>query len=176
MNIIDIQDGYITINGTTLSAVVTEVAVSGKVIWKEQTLLLKSGKEKTFNGFDDTNISISLIFFRPSDKPDERYKHIALLTKAYKAVQEKVAVSYQVTGDVFKAAEISEVFFESFSYTDGDDAIPASITLIEKVPKIDLIQRQQTPDAEATDAEMIVEAMSDEEKIALSSLEGYYNE
>lgn len=173
MSSIRIDGGIISINDEELSAVIDSVMVNQEVVWKENTLLLESGNEKVFNGFQDAEINIALTIFEPHDGGTERFASLAILGNAFKALEDGKAVVYQIYGDIFEALSIREAVFSALSHTEVDDSIQVSMTLKENAPKVAAVQSQQSSASSAeSQPEAEWSAMSDEEERGVKDMEG----
>lgn len=155
MNSIRIEDGNISINDAVLPAVVTSISINNEVVWKEQTMLLKSGNEKTFNGFKDAVIDIALTIFEEHDGGTSRFEALGILENAFKAMEEETAAAYQIYGEVFTSAAIKEVFFSNLSVLSMNDSFEVNVSLKENNPKVAAVQEQQ---AASSSSETLPEA------------------
>ena len=144
MSSIRIEDGLIELDDKRLSAVVSSISVNNEVVWKEQTMLLESGNEKIFNGFQDAQIDIALTIYEEHDGGKTRFEDMQRLSAAFKALQEKEAVVYQIYGDIFEALSIREVVFSYMTTMMVDDTLQVNITFKENNPKVSAVQKQQS--------------------------------
>lgn len=169
------RSGRLWINGKGINGVVSSIMVDGSVIWKEQTLLLQSGNEKTFNGFSDSEITINLRIYELMEGKVSRYDSLAIINDAFKSVEDKKSVPYQLEGDIFRAMQLKEAFFSTMNVNEIDDSLLVTIVLRENRPSVSKVQDQQQPKPEPEKAAIEPVAMSDGEKAALTRLEGVYN-
>lgn len=166
-------EGYLYIGGRRLNAIVRSVSVNNEVVYEEQTLLLESGNEKVFNGFGDALMELSVTILEKTEGGTERYSDLQALQNAYKAMENKKAVVYQVYGDIFSAMAIKEAVFSSLSVITVDDTFDCTVALKENNPKVAAVQSQQTSESAAkADAEAEFSAISEEEERQLRELEG----
>lgn len=172
MSSIRIDGGLIELDDKPLKAVVSSVSVNNEVVWKEQTMLLESGNEKIFNGFQDAQIDIALTIYEEHDGGLTRYEDMLRLSKAFKAMSEKEAVVYQIYGTLFEALSIREVVFSYMSTMEVDDSLQVNISFKENNPKVAAVQKQQSDSAASQEpAEAEWEPVSDEEVRGLEEVE-----
>lgn len=166
------DDGFLIINGKQLNALVTSVYINNEVVWQEQTLLLESGNEKTFNGFEDAKIDLSVVILEQHDGGMGRFADLQILQSAFKAMKDKEAVIYQLLGDLFLACAIKEAVFSSMSVSTVDDSFEVSISLKEHNPTVSAVQQQQTnTQFSGANAEASFQPMSEEEERKLREFE-----
>ena len=172
MSSIRINDGLMELDGRLLKAVVSSVSINNEVVWKEQTMLLESGNEKIFNGFQDAQIDIALTIYEEHDGGKARFEDMQRLSAAFKALKEKEAVVYQIYGDIFEALSIREVVFSYMTTMQVDDTLQVNITFKENNPKVSAVQKQQDSSAESpAPAEAEWSPISDAEARGLEELE-----
>ena len=101
MSSIRIEDGLIELDDKRLSAVVSSISVNNEVVWKEQTMLLESGNEKIFNGFQDAQIDIALTIYEEHDGGKNRFE------------DREVVFSYMTTMMVDDTLQVNITFKEN---------------------------------------------------------------
>lgn len=172
MSSIRIDGGLIELDDKPLKAVVTSVSINNEVVWKEQTMLLESGNEKIFNGFQDAQIDLSLVIYEEHDGGVTRYADMQRLSSAFKALKDKEAVVYQIYGSLFDALSIREVVFSYMTAMELDDSLQVNITFKENNPKVSAVQKQQmNTTANESAAEADWTPVSDEEVRGLEGVE-----
>lgn len=172
MSSIRINDGLMELDDKLLNAVVSSISINNEVVWKEQTMLLESGNEKIFNGFQDAQIDIALTIYEEHDGGKARFEDMQRLSAAFKALKEKEAVVYQIYGAIFEALSIREVVFSYMTTMQVYDTLQVNITFKENNPKVSAVQAQQSGSSESTaPAEAEWSPISDAEARSLEEVE-----
>lgn len=172
------DDFSLVVNGVTMSGFVERVSIGGQMIVEEQSLILTSGKEKTFNGFDDASIKIYFKMIEPEDGALTRYNKLLLITDAFKKIRNGAPTVYALEGQVFRAHQLKACLFMALTSDDSieTDSIDVIITLEEHAPVVAKVQRQQgSSSASAVPADNPPAVMTAAEQRKLAQLEGYYH-
>lgn len=142
--IITFEDGVISLAGVELPGIMTDLRVNGQVRFDEQKVDGQSGKSKTPQGFEDTEISAGLDLL--TDSESDCYEKLEALNKTFKGVDGKA--NPQVLTIVSRhllARGVREVVFSRLESTeiDEDDYIRASISFTEHNPPIVRTEKNQ---------------------------------
>ena len=168
---IAIDKGLLILNGEKLNVRVNTVSCSGEIIWKEETMLLESGKERTFNGYDASTVQIAATIFE-SEQGSTKFDNLKTLNNAFKAMEDKTASLWKLEGDVFRAVDITQARFVNFAFSENtdQDSIDITIELREEQPKVSAVQDQQKVVDSATEEPTVDEVgvSADEEKLIKS--------
>lgn len=169
------ERGSLFLNGYSLSATVNKVTVDDAVVWEKKTLLLESGNEKIFNGYEDSSITIDFTIYEALEGGETRYKHLNTAMAAFKKVEEKTAALYLLEGPLFKAMNLKEAYFDTINVTTVYDSFRVKVVLTENNPQVSKVQEQQQSASAAPKAEASFTGMSEAEKAKLERIEGVYN-
>lgn len=171
------DDGFLLISGVTYNCMVNQINIDGQIVMEENTVLLTSGKEKTFNGFDDSDIKIYATILEATDGGEERYKDLQLLNYAFKTIRYGQPVVYSLEGKLFKALQIKACIFNGLSIDQSlDDSILVVISLTEHEPVVKKVQAQQGSVSSEANVSVEPAQMSKSQIKKLEKLESYYNE
>ena len=171
------DDGFLLINGVTYNCIVNQINIDGQIVMKENTVLLTSGKEKTFNGFDDSDIKIYATILEATDGGEERYNDLQLLNSAFKSIRFGQPIIYNLEGKLFKSMQIKACIFSGLSIDQSlDDSILVVINLTEHEPVVKKVQEQQGSIESQATVSVEPAEMSKSQIKKLEKLESYYNE
>ena len=178
MNRLTIKEGLLHINGKLKGCVVQAVSCNGEIVWKEDTMLLASGIERTFNGYDVANISIAIIILEPEEDTKLRYEDLSIINYSFKQMEDETAALWNLEADVFRALGIKQARYVNFEYTTQDDSILCTLELREEQPTEAIIQEQQKEISKALEEEPSVSEpeMTKKEEALLRKVESYYQE
>lgn len=173
------NDFSLTVNGVTLPGFVERVSIGGQMVLGEAELLLTSGSEKTFNGFDDASVKLYLTMIEPTDGGTSRYDKLLILTSAFKKLRQGEPVVYALEGNVFRSHQLKAALFRGLSSDDGKDAdrLDVVISLVEHDPVVGKVQKQQgaaAQDGGTTDIQPTLMTAAENRK--LQALEADYHE
>lgn len=165
---IAIDNGLLVLDGKRLNVRVNTITCSGEIIWKEETMLLESGKERTFNGYDASTIQIAATIF-DDEKTSTKFNDLKTLSSAFKTMENDTAGLWKLEGDVFRAVDVTQARFVNFSFSENtdQDSIDITIELREEQPKVSAVQDQQKMVDSTTEEPTVDEigVSADEEKL-----------
>lgn len=160
--------GAVTIGGVRIDGIASAPVIKHAVLMDEQNTSNTSGRTKTFSGFNDADISFSIVMHT-----DSKYQAMADLTAAFRKMENGNPIIYDLDFPLAKACQVQTAIIKDMTSTEGDadGPIRAAITLTETDPSINLVQQQQnakiSPSAEQTDASIENDMIDDEDAAML---------
>lgn len=147
--------GSVYFGGTKLPGVLESLSVKGSMIIDRQNVEGASGKKKVFSGYDDGDISVSLILMEPdsgSSLPG-RYEALKVISGVFKALEGGLPVRYTLEAELAEALDITQVIFSSLDVSESKskDTIKVTLSFEEWSPVVSGTQAQQNAASTPTD-------------------------
>ena len=133
VKLLTFEDGVVRIDGKELPGILSDLRVSGKVRFDEQSVDKASGKKKTPQGWEDADISLTL--YLTTDGAGTCYDKLESLNGWFKKTDGKANPSiFTVTSRHLLARGVRRVVFSRLdsAETPQTDEIRASLTAEEK--------------------------------------------
>ncbi len=157
MKEITFEDGIVRLGGDDLPGELLSLRVSGKVRFDEQKVDKQSGKKKTPQGWEDSDIAISVILL--TDEESDCYEKLEILSGYFRKADPKANPEiYTVANRHATARNIRQVIFSSLdsSETNQSDTITANLAFVEHNPPI--IRTERSAAKTPTPAELKAKA------------------
>ena len=150
MTLLTFEDGVVQIGGEQLPGLLTDMRVSGQVRFDEQEVDKASGKKKTPQGWEDSDISLTL--YLTTDDDTDCYEKLETLNGFFKKTDAKANPEiFTVSNRHITARGIRQVVFSRLDSVEDvrTDEIRASLAFVEHNPPIVKLERAQaqTPTA-----------------------------
>ena len=162
VKLLTFEDGVVRIDGEELPGILSDLRVSGKVRFDEQSVDKASGKKKTPQGWEDADISLTL--YLTTDGSGTCYDKLESLNGWFKKTDGKANLSiFTVTNRHLLARGVRRVVFSRLdsAETTQTDEIRASLSFVEHNPPI--VRQEQAQAKTPTPGELAKKA---EEKAA----------
>lgn len=144
VKLLTFEDGVVRINGEELPGLLNDLKVSGKVRFDEQKVDKSSGKKKTPQGWEDTDISLTLHL--PTDESGTCYDKAEILNGFFKKTDGKANPTiFTVTNRHLLARGVRRVIFSRLDTAEDSktDEIRATLAFVEHNPPIVKLERAQ---------------------------------
>ena len=143
-NLITFEDGGVRLAGEEVPGILNSLRVDGKVRFDEQKVDGSSGKKKTPQGFEDSDIMISL--YLVTDDDTSCYDKLETLSGMFRKVDDKANPQiYMVANRHLLARGIHQVVFSKLQTAENDktDEITATLGFVEHNPPIVKTEKAQ---------------------------------
>jgi len=132
------EDGIVKIDGEALPGLLVDQSVDGQVKFDEQGVDGQSGKKRTPLGWEDTEVSLTLVLTTDAEGQDcyEKLEAINAIFRGHDAqANPKV---YEVVNRHLQARGVGKLIFSALSSveTDEDDVITAGLSFVEHNPPV----------------------------------------
>ena len=137
MKYITFEDGVVTLGGEDVPGILRTLTVDGKVRFDEQKVDQASGKKKTPQGFEDTDVMIGLVLV--TDEDSDCYEKLEKVSGMFRAVDDKANPKiYNVANRHLLARGVSQVVFSKLQSAENDstDEITVTLGFVEHNPPI----------------------------------------
>lgn len=137
MKLLTFEDGVVRIDGEELPGILSDMRVSGKVRFDEQEVDKASGKKKTPQGWEDTDISLTL--WLPTDEEGTCYDKAEILNGWFKKADGKANPQiFTVANRHLLARGVRRVVFSRLDTAENSqtDDIKATLAFVEHNPPI----------------------------------------
>ena len=144
VKLLSLEDGIVRIGGEELPGLLSDLRVSGKVRFDEQSVDKASGKKKTPQGWEDADISLTLTLL--TDESGTCYDKLAVLEGFFKKTDGKANPSiFTVANSHLLARGVRRVVFSRLDSSEScrTDEIRASLAFVEHNPPIIRQERAQ---------------------------------
>lgn len=141
---ITFEDGIVQLGGEEVPGILRTLSVDGKVRFDEQKVDGASGKKKTPQGFEDTDIMLGLVLL--TDDDSDCYEKLEKVSGMFRAVDDKANPKiYKVANRHLLARGVSQVVFSKLQSAENDttDEIAVSLGFVEHNPPILKTEKQQ---------------------------------
>ena len=143
-NLITFEDGVVTLAGEEVPGILHSLRVDGKVRFDEQKVDGSSGKKKTPQGFEDSDIMISL--YLVTDEDSSCYDKLETLSGMFRKVDDKANPQiYTVANRHLLARGVRQVVFSKFCSSENDrtDEIMVTLGFVEHNPPVVKTEKAQ---------------------------------
>ena len=143
-NLITFEDGVVTLAGEEVPGILHSLRVDGKVRFDEQKVDGSSGKKKTPQGFEDSDIMISLYLVTVDDS--SCYDKLETLSGMFRKVDDKANPQiYTVANRHLLARGVRQVCFSKLQTAENDrtDEITATLGFVEHNPPVVKTEKAQ---------------------------------
>lgn len=143
-NLITFEDGVLTLAGEEAPGILHSLRVDGKVRFDEQKVDGSSGKKKTPQGFEDSDIMLSL--YLVTDEDSGCYDKLETLSGMFRKVDDKANPQiYTVANRHLLARGVRQVVFSKLQTAENDatDEITATLGFVEHNPPIVKTEKAQ---------------------------------
>lgn len=144
------EQGILTIDGNKIfNSVVESYTIDGGVIMSESNIENQSGKTKSFDGYDDTSITINITLYNKHDEKGSvsvsRYDAMAVINSAFKKIDGKEPMVYNFDFPLAKSMNIKKGIIKHISVSVGKatSTLDCSIELVEFEPDVTPVQAQK---------------------------------
>ena len=165
VKLLTFEDGVVRIDGEELPGILSDLRVSGKLRFDEQSVDKASGKKKTPQGWEDADISLTL--YLTTDGSGTCYDKLESLNGWFKKTDGKANPPiFTVTNRHLLARGVRRVVFSRLdsAETTQTDEIRASLSFVEHNPPI--VRQEQAQAKTPTPGELAKKA---EEKAAAAA-------
>ncbi|MFR9012824.1 MAG: hypothetical protein ACLVI5_04555 [Desulfovibrio piger] len=142
--LITFEDGVVTLAGEEVPGILHSLRVEGKVRFDEQKVDGSSGKKKTPQGFEDSDIMVSLYLVTDSDS--SCYDKLETLSGMFRKVDDKANPQiYTVANRHLLARGVRQVVFSRLCSSENDrtDEIMATLGFVEHNPPVVKTEKAQ---------------------------------
>lgn len=142
--LITFEDGVVTLAGEEVPGILRSLRVDGKVRFDEQKVDGSSGKKKTPQGFEDSDIMISL--YLVTDEDSSCYDKLETLSGMFRKVDDKANPQiYTVANRHLLARGVRQVVFSKLQTAENDatDEITATLGFVEHNPPVVKTEKAQ---------------------------------
>lgn len=143
-NLITFEDGVLTLGGEEVPGILHSLSVDGKVRFDKQKVDGSSGKKKTPQGFEDSDIMVSL--YLVTDEDSSCYDKLETLSGMFRKVDDKANPQiYTVANRHLLARGVRQVCFSKLQTAENDktDEITATLGFAEHNPPIVKTEKAQ---------------------------------
>lgn len=175
MNIITFEDGSVRLNGEEVPGLLRSLSVEGRVCFDEQKVDGSSGSRKTPQGFEDSDIMVSL--FLTTDEDSDCYEKLETLSGLFRTVDDKANPQiYTVANRHLLARGVRQVVFSRLSTAENDqlDEITATLGFVEHNPPVVKTEKAQAKTPTSRElaeqaAEKAAQAAPEEDALIISA-------
>lgn len=142
--LITFADGMVTLGGEEVPGILSSLRVDGKVRFDEQKVDGASGKKKTPQGFEDSDIMLSL--YLVTDDESSCYDKLETLSGMFRKVDGKANPRiYTVANRHLLARGVRQVVFSKLQTAENDktDEITATLGFVEHNPPVVKTEKAQ---------------------------------
>lgn len=142
--LITFADGVVTLGGEEVPGILSSLRVDGKVRFDEQKVDGSSGKKKTPQGFEDSDIMLSL--YLVTDDESSCYDKLETLSGMFRKVDGKANPRiYTVANRHLLARGVRQVVFSKLQTAENDktDEITATLGFVEHNPPVVKTEKAQ---------------------------------
>ena len=142
--LITFEDGVVTLAGEEVPGILRSLRVDGKVRFDEQKVDGSSGKKKTPQGFEDSDIMISL--YLVTDEDSSCYDKLETLSGMFRKVDDKANPQiYTVANRHLLARGVRQGVFSKFCSSENDrtDEIMVTLGFVEHNPPVVKTEKAQ---------------------------------
>ena len=142
--LITFADGMVTLGGEEVPGILSYLRVDGKVRFDEQKVDGASGKKKTPQGFEDSDIMLSL--YLVTDDESSCYDKLETLSGMFRKVDGKANPQiYTVANRHLLARGVRQVVFSKLQTAENDktDEITATLGFVEHDPPVVKTEKAQ---------------------------------
>lgn len=142
--LITFADGVVTLGGEEVPGILSSLRVDGKVRFDEQKVDGSSGKKKTPQGFEDSDIMLSL--YLVTDDESSCYDKLETLSGMFRKVDDKANPQiYTVANRHLLARGVRQVVFSKLQTAENDktDEITATLGFVEHNPPVVKTEKAQ---------------------------------
>lgn len=167
MKLLTFEDGVVRIGGEELPGILADIRVSCAVRFDEQSVDQASGKKKTPQGWEDSDISLSL--YLTTDESGTCYEKLDTLNGLFKKTDAKANPAiFTVANRHLLARGIRQVVFSKLDSAESmkSDDIRATLSFMEHNPPI--VKQEQAVAKQPTPGELAKQAAEQ----ALAALKG----
>lgn len=143
-NLITFADGVVTLGGEEVPGILGSLRVDGKVRFDEQKVDGSSGRKKTPQGFEDSDIMLSL--YLVTDEDSSCYDKLETLSGMFRKVDDKANPQiYTVANRHLLARGVRQVVFSKLQTAENDatDEITATLGFVEHNPPVVKTEKAQ---------------------------------
>lgn len=143
-NLITFEDGVVRLAGEEVPGILNALRVDGKVRFDEQKVDGSSGKKKTPQGFEDSDIMISL--YMVTDDDTSCYDKLETLSGMFRKVDDNANPQiYTVANRHLLARGVRQVVFSRLCSSENDrtDEIMATLGFVEHNPPVVKTEKAQ---------------------------------
>lgn len=144
MKLLTFEDGIIRLGGDELPGILAELRVDGKVRFDQKKVDGQSGKKKTPQGFEDTDIAAVLVL--TTDEDSDCYEKLETLSGMFKKVDGKANPQVlAIANRHLQARGVRQVVFSRLESGENDqnDEIRATLGFVEHNPPIVRTEKAQ---------------------------------
>lgn len=142
--LITFEDGVLTLAGEEVPGILHSLRVDGKVRFDEQKVDGSSGRKKTPQGFEDSDIMVSL--YLVTDEDSSCYDKLETLSGMFRKVDDKANPQiYTVANRHLLARGVRQVVFSKFCSSENDrtDEITVTLGFVEHNPPVVKTEKAQ---------------------------------
>ena len=142
--LITFADGVVTLGGEEVPGILSSLRVDGKIRFDEQKVDGSSGKKKTPQGFEDSDIMLSL--YLVTDDESSCYDKLETLSGMFRKVDDKANPQiYTVANRHLLARGVRQVVFSKLQTAENDatDEITATLGFVEHNPPVVKTEKAQ---------------------------------
>ncbi len=169
MGLLTFEDGIVTLDGTELKGILQKVDVRTAVRFDEAKVDGASGKKKTPAGFEDSEISISMILL--TDEDSDCYEKLEEINHIFKGIDKNTNPKiFTVTNRHLLARGIREVVFANLDSSENSstDEIFISLQFVEHNPPVIKMEQAKAKQPTAKElAEMAKNETSEPEEVLM---------
>lgn len=157
MGLLTFEDGIVSLDGVELKGLLQRSNVKNDVRFDEAKVDGASGKKKTPAGFEDSDISITLLLL--TDEESDCYQKLEEINNIYKGIDKNTNPKvYTVTNRHLLARGVREVVFANLSSSENNtsDEITATLQFTEHNPPV--VKMEQAKAKQPTAKELAEQA------------------
>nr|DAD55526.1 MAG TPA: hypothetical protein [Bacteriophage sp.] len=143
-SLITFADGVVTLGETEVPGVLRDLRVDGKVRFDEQKVDGTSGKKKTPQGFEDSDVMMSFVL--GTDSETNCYDKLETVAGMFRSVDDKANPKiYTVANRHLLARGIRQVVFSKLQSAENDatDEVTVTLGFVEHNPPIVKTEKAQ---------------------------------
>lgn len=167
MGLLTFEDGIVSLDGIPLNAFLQGISIRASVRFDEAKVDGASGKKKTPQGFEDSEISVSMVLL--TDMVSDCYEKLEEINNIFKGTDKNANPKiYTVTNRHMTSRGVREVVFYSLdsTETDSSDEILISLKFVEHNPPVIKMEESKAKQPTAKEmAEMAKEKEEEEEQL-----------
>lgn len=143
-NFLSVEHGLISIEGELLPSTVESMTVKGALVFADEEIDNKSGKQKTPKGFEDADLLINMLLL--SDETSTCYDKLEEINDIFTQTDENAGpLVYTVVSAHVASRGISEVYFAGLESRENndDDTVTVVLKMIEFEPVMTAKEKNQ---------------------------------